>query len=173
MSKHRLPGATQGQSGQQRSSLSSSSHQVVFCCLTFILGYERGLDVEVSYKFSSILGMLTTQGPEERSLLSLCNSESLTSRPCFTNPKNRAASWSTFLLPWTISTLEPKDLGQTLSVHVCLLRINWLKLSLSWLAPQYCGSGVMNYLPHTLVGPRLQPQLPVPRGRAGGPAGPM
>lgn len=65
-----------------------------------------------------------------------------------------------FLLPWTISTLEPKDLGQTFPVHVCLLlRINRLKLSLSWLAPQHCGSGVMNYLPHILVGPRLQPTV--------------
>lgn len=61
MSKHGPPGALQGQSGQQ-SSLPSSSHQVVLCCLIFILGYERGLDLEVSYKFSSILGMLTDAG---------------------------------------------------------------------------------------------------------------
>lgn len=61
MSKPRPPGALQGQSGQQ-SSLFSSSQQVVFCCLIFIPGYERGLDLEVSYKFSSILGMLTDAG---------------------------------------------------------------------------------------------------------------
>lgn len=44
------------------SSRSSFSPRVLFWFLIFIFGYERGLDLKVSYKFSSILGMLIDVG---------------------------------------------------------------------------------------------------------------
>lgn len=62
MSKHRPPGALQGQSRQQRHLFPPPIIKLFSVFLIFIFGYERGLDLKVSYKFSSILGMLTDAG---------------------------------------------------------------------------------------------------------------
>lgn len=106
-------------------------------------------------------------GPRERSLLSLCKHRTADFMPLLhKNPKDIATSWLMFLLPWTISTLEPKDLGCAIAswarlfpVHVCLLRINRSQLSLFWLVPQSCGYNRCDLVPTTPPSPLWSHEL--------------
>lgn len=129
-------------------------------------------------------------GPRERSLLSLCKHRTADFMPLLhRNPKDRATSWSTFLLSWTISTLEPKDLGCAIAswarlfpVRVCLLRINRSQSASFDLLPNTVAITDVTWCPpHSLPlwshelstthtgGPQAATQkLPAPRGRAGG-----
>lgn len=62
MSKHRPPGALQGQSRHSSISFLLLPSSCLLILNLYYFGYERGLDLKVSYKFSSILGMLTDVG---------------------------------------------------------------------------------------------------------------
>lgn len=125
-------------------------------------------------------------GPRERSLLSLCKHRTADFMPLLhKNPKDRATSWSTFLLPWTISTLEPKDLGCAIASWARLSSCPCLPLQnqqvtaqplltcspILWPGAHHTPShfGVMNSQPHTPVGHRLQPRSPLlPEEELGG-----